>query len=64
MKKSNAYKFIAVALSLAGALMGCTAESTAPEVEPGLGSTTQALGARKAFGKTKPQRPKAAHRLV
>ena len=62
MNKSHPYKSIAVSLSLAAALVGCAAET--PEVEPGLGSVTEALSARKAFGKTKPQRPQAKHRLV
>src|SRR5687767_6123858 len=64
MSKSNVYQFIAVSVSLTVALVGCTAEQTAPEVESGLGSTTEALSSRSALGKTRPQRPKAKHRLV
>ena len=62
MNKSNVFKFIAVSMSLTAALVGCSAEP--PDVEPGLGSTTEALSSRRAFGKTKPQQPKAKHRLV
>src|SRR5687768_12030689 len=62
MNKSHPYKYIAVSLSLTAALVGCTAET--PGVEPGLGSVTEALSARKALGKTKPQRPQVKHRLV
>lgn len=64
MSKRNIYKFIAVGVSLTAGLVGCTAETTAPGVETGLGSTTEALSSRSALGKAKPQRPKAKHRLV
>lgn len=64
MSKSNVYQLIAVSMSLTAALVGCAADPTAPEVEPSLGSTTEALSSRSALSKPKPQRPKGKHRLV
>ena len=62
MNQSKVFKSIAVSMTLAATLIGCSVDR--PDVEPGLGSTSQALSARRAFGKTKPQRPKGKHRLV
>jgi subtilisin family serine protease len=62
MNKSNVFKVIAVSMSLTAALSSCSVDR--PDVGPGLGSTTEALSSRRAFGKTKPQQPRAKHRLV
>jgi serine protease len=66
MNKSRVHQFIAASLSLAAALVGCTTEPDPRnlEKETALGSVNQPLGVRRGLSKTKPQRPKAKHRLV
>jgi hypothetical protein len=64
MSRSSVYQRVALSVSLAAALVGCTVERSEPEIELDLGSTTAAVSSRNALRKTKPQRPKAKHRLV